>query len=113
MRLWALVGLACVGVAVTASPAAAGRFTGPLPDEFRSGCWHTPTDLDDVLAQYGRRLANGDVAAARALWQGQSRRHAADVLRFVAGPAPAGNDFGDLRREVEAAVRPAAILKEL
>ncbi|MGL6075868.1 MAG: HEAT repeat domain-containing protein [Fimbriiglobus sp.] len=63
------------------------------------------------------KLAKGDrdekLAAARELWKAQSRRQAANVLVFLAGSPPGGDGFRQLRREVEADLKPSSILREL
>src|SRR5262249_22061749 len=53
------------------------------------------------------------LAAARALWQGHSRRYAAEVLKYLAGPPPGGEAYQAFQREVEASLRPDRILREL
>src|SRR5262249_53738872 len=67
--------------------------------------------------RYAELLAKGEpserLTAARALWRGHSRRNAADVLKYVDGPPPGGEAYRALQREVDAAVRPEAILREL
>src|SRR5262249_32739670 len=51
--------------------------------------------------------------AARELWAGHSRRQATNVLKYLAGPPPGGEGFRKLQREVEAALQPQAVLREL
>jgi hypothetical protein len=64
--------------------------------------------LTDAKADAGERLT-----AAKALWRGRSRRYAADVLKFLAGPPPGGEPFRAFQREIEASIRPEVILREL
>src|SRR5262249_5518198 len=78
------------------------------PPELQYGCVGT-SDKDEE--QYAERLRDGDSAArleaarlrdgdsaarleaARALWKGHSRRYAADVVKYLAGPPPGGESF--------------------
>jgi hypothetical protein len=113
IRAWVFVGLICLGLNLAASPGTAAPYTNCVPDEFHFGFWHTVTAAEDVERWHASRLADGNVAAAGALWRGHSRRHAAEVLKFLDKPAPGGDEFSALKREVEAALRPAAILAEL
>jgi hypothetical protein len=84
------------------------------PPELQYGCWGTSNEQED---RYADQLAKGkpaeQLAAARALWLGHSRRHAASVIKFLAGPSPGGLEFGTLKQEVDAALKPEAILREL
>jgi hypothetical protein len=84
------------------------------PEELQFGCWRTANDTEEL---YAAALAGDEpddqLAAARALWLGRSRRQAANVLKFLAGPPPGGDGFRALQREAEAALRPAPVLKEL
>src|SRR5215208_6262689 len=130
MRPRAFAGVVCLGLAVSVGPAVAGPTKGPdrpPPDEPRPGAFSA--DLPDELqfSDFGHhseeatalaeRLAqrdpDGRLAAACALWRGHSRRYAADVLKYLAGPPPGGEPFRAFQREVEAALRPEAVLKEL
>jgi hypothetical protein len=69
---------------------------------------------EEALAKLLRR-GNPDekLAAARALWKGRSRRQATNVLKFLAGPPPGGEAYRTFQREVEAALQPQTILREL
>jgi WD40 repeat protein len=91
-----------------------GAFLRLIPPELQLGSYGSPDESED---RYADRLNKGEpadqLAAARALWRGRSRRYAADVLKFVAGPPPGGPGFRAFWQEVEAASRPEAILKEL
>jgi hypothetical protein len=84
------------------------------PPELQFSCWVT---IDDTEKQLAKILAGGEpdeqLAAARALWTGRSRRHAADVLKYLAGPPPGGEGYRALQKEVDAALRPEAVLREL
>jgi HEAT repeat protein len=72
---------------------------------------------DPTEEKYAEQLTKGDpakrLAAARVIWRGHSRRYAADVLKFLAGPPPGGEAYRALQREVEASLRPQAISQEL
>jgi DNA-binding beta-propeller fold protein YncE len=91
-----------------------GEFSYLIPPELQFGCTSLFSEHEDAFRailehdDVGQRLV-----AARALWKGHSRRNAARVIKFVAGTPPGGGDFRDLQKEVEAALRPEAILKEL
>lgn len=89
-------------------------FWGSLPDELRFSCV-LYTDLrEDACA---KTLLGGEpsgrVVAARELWRRHSRKHAVDVLRFLAGPPPGGNDYRALQREIDSALHSEAVLREL
>ncbi|AWM39734.1 hypothetical protein GobsT_19050 [Gemmata obscuriglobus] len=84
------------------------------PPELQYGCVGSLDEKEEGLAKV---LEKGDadeqLAAARALWKGRSRRHAAAVLKYLAGPPPGGAAFRAFRGAVEDALQPAAILREL
>jgi transposase len=67
------------------------------------------SDLADALA--GTDTVKR-VAAARALWEGHSRRHAREVLQFVSGEPLKTKDFRALKRDVEDSLKPSAVLRE-
>lgn len=84
------------------------------PDELQLGDHGTTDSREDELAGTIAKGRPADrVAAARALWAGHSRRHARTVLAFVAGDPPNADGFAALKRDVEADVRPEAVLREL
>jgi hypothetical protein len=57
--------------------------------------------------------SDGRLAAAQALWEGHSRRHASKVLKYMADPPPGGEDYRAFQRKIDAAFQPDAILREL
>jgi hypothetical protein len=89
-------------------------FTEVLPDELQ---FSDAIAFHEVEAALAKKLAVGDsteqLSAARALWEGHSRKSAANVVRFAVGPPPGGNAFRAFQREVEAALQPDAILREI
>src|SRR5262249_45080856 len=89
-------------------------FVPSLPDELNFSC---ALGLDAREEAYAKTLYKGDPAdrltAACALWQGHSRRYAAEVLKYLAGPPPGGEAYRAFQREVEASLRPDRILREL
>jgi hypothetical protein len=84
------------------------------PPELQFSCAGTSDSEEEKLAEL---LAKGEshqqLAAARELWEGHSRRQAANVIRYLAGPPPGGDGFRKLQREVDAALKPQAIHREL
>ena len=113
--------LVCVSVTPTGAPpreVEPGEFSQSYlrPPELRfsdAGSGHPVEDelvkkLTDVEADKDERLT-----AARALWKGRSRRHATDVLQFLAEPPPGGEPFRAFQREVAKSLQPEAILREL
>ena len=104
MQLWALASVIGLVAASSAGPAVAGpptdeprpgAFSADLPDELQFSDFGHHSEEAAALAE---RLTQGDaparLAAARALWRGHSRRYAADVLKFLAGPPPGGRTPG-------------------
>jgi hypothetical protein len=89
-------------------------FSHSNPDELQ---FSDGVGLDGREERHAETLDKGDsperLAAARTLWRGHSRRHAAEVLKYLAAPPPGGDDYRDFQREVEASFRPEAILREL
>jgi Tol biopolymer transport system component len=84
------------------------------PPELQYGCFGTSDERENRYAdQLGKGKPDEQLAAARALWQGRSRRQAASVIKFLAGSLPAGHEFGALKRDVDAALKPESILREL
>ena len=57
--------------------------------------------------------SDGRLAAAQALWEGHSRRHASKVLKYMADPPPGGDDYRAFQRKIDASFQPDAILREL
>jgi len=98
---------------------------GDVPPGAFSKSYLTPEELqfsdasigDSAEDEYAKQLADAEpadrLAAARGLWRGRSRRYAADVVKFLVGPPPGGEPYRAFQREVEAALRPEAILREL
>lgn len=84
------------------------------PPELQFSCSGLIERKEEQLAEL---LEKGDpaerLAAARALWKGRSRRKATGVLKYLAGSPPGGEGFRAFQREVDAALRPEAILREL
>ena len=86
------------------------------PAELRHGCVMLLGVTEETLR---KRLADDDanpaekLTAARGLWRGRSRRYASDVLKFVAGPPPGGDDYRAFQRDVEASLKTDAVLHEL
>ena len=84
------------------------------PPELQFGCVVTSESKEEKLAEL---LAKGEphrqLAAARELWEGHSRRQAANVIKYLAGPPPGGEGYRKLQREIDAALKPQAILREL
>ena len=91
-----------------------GAYSHLNPPELQFSDFGTFNKAEDWFAE---RLAKGEsserLAAARALWRGRSRIHAADVIKFLAGPPPGGAEYRALQRQVEAAMQPESILREL
>lgn len=91
-----------------------GAFSSSNPCELQFGCF---IGINGFEQDFADLLASGDadeqLAAARALWKGRSRRHAAEVLKYLAGSPPGGAAFRTFRGEVEDALQPAAVLREL
>ena len=93
-----------------------GRFVANKPTELNTSDASIGDGLASDLARRMRddKLPVADRAdAARSLWYGQSRPDAAAVLQFVAGPPLGGDDFRALQRDVEAALKPAAVLEHI
>ena len=84
------------------------------PPELQFGCFGTSESKEKNLAEL---LAKGEphrqLAAAKELWEGHSRRQAANVIKYLAGPPPGGDGYRKLQREIDAALKPKAILHEL
>ncbi|MDY3558544.1 HEAT repeat domain-containing protein [Gemmata sp. JC673] len=84
------------------------------PPVLQFGCYGTSDAEEEALAKL---LEKGEPhqqqAAARELWEGHSRRQAANVIKYLVGPAPGGEGFRKLQREVDAALKPQAVLREL
>ena len=84
------------------------------PPELQFSCVGTSNDKEAKLADV---LEKGEpdlqLAAARELWEGHSRRQASNVLKYLAGPPPGGEGFRKFQREIDAALKPQAILREL
>ena len=100
----------------TADDVRPGAFAYNEAPELHFGC----VGVHDANgAYYADRLADRAttparrVAAARALWRGQSRRHAAAVLQFAAGPPPGGEAFRAFQRDIAAAITPSAVVREM
>jgi hypothetical protein len=93
---------------------AARRFSWSIPSYFQYGCVSHGDSEEDRLAE---TLAKGEptekLAAAQALWQGHSRRNASNILKFLASPSPSEKTFRTFKWEVEAALQPQAILREM
>ncbi len=84
------------------------------PPELQFGCSYTSEPEEDKLAELLKKgEPHEQLAAARELWEGHSRRQAANVVKYLAGPPPAGEEFRKLQREVDAVLTPRAILREL
>ncbi len=87
---------------------------GEDPDELRfSDAGSGNTDESAFAEQLTKGDSAEKLAAARALWRGHSRKYASEVLKYLAGPPPGGNDFRAFQRKVEAELRPEAVLREL
>jgi hypothetical protein len=99
---------------VAGQDAKTGAFTEVLPDELQ---FSDAIAFHEAEAALAKKLAVGDsteqLSAARALWEGHSRKSATNVLRFVVGPPLGGDAFRAFQREVDAALQPDAILREL
>ncbi len=84
------------------------------PPELQFGCVSSSDPEEGKLAKL---LADGEphrqLAAAKTLWEGHSRRQAANVIKYLAGPPPGGDGYRKLQREIDAALKPQAILREL
>jgi hypothetical protein len=84
------------------------------PCELQFGCWGT---FDEKEEKLGKLLDEGEpheqLAAARELWEGHSRRTASAVLTYLSSSPPGGEGFRKFQREVEASLQPEAILNEL
>ena len=84
------------------------------PPELQFSCAGSSDSEEDKLA---KSVTKGDppqqLAAARELWQGHSRRQASHVLQYLAGPPPGGEGFRKFQREADAALKPQAVLREL
>src|SRR5262245_22913141 len=84
------------------------------PPELQFSDAGTSNSKEEKLAEL---LTKGEphqqLAAATELWDGHSRRQAANVIKYLAGPPPGGDGFRKLQREVDAALKPQAILREL
>lgn len=84
------------------------------PPELQFSCVGMSDSEENKLAEL---LAKGErhqqLAAARELWQGHSRRQAANVIKYLAGPPPGGEGYRKLQREIDDALKPQAILREL
>jgi HEAT repeat protein len=89
-------------------------FSSSEPDELQFSCALVLDTREEACA---KALVEEDaadrLAAARALWRGHSRRHAAKVLMYLAGPPPGGEEYRAFQREVESSLQPEAILREL
>jgi WD domain, G-beta repeat/HEAT repeats len=84
------------------------------PPEFQYSCMGTSDKDEERFAEVLRDGAPAErLTAARALWKGHSRRYAADVIKYVSGSPPGGESFRALQRDVDAGLRPDAILKDL
>jgi hypothetical protein len=101
-------------LAAAQPPAAPAAFASSVPDELQFSCvGHVNEREEKLAAALARGTPAERVAAARELWAGHSRPHARAVLRLVAGPPPVAPEFVKLKRDVEAVVAPAAVLREL
>ena len=89
-------------------------FSNSLPDELKFSDGGTFNSVEEDLANL---LAGADpdkrVTAARALWEGHSRRHSQAVLRVVFGEPLKSNRFAALKRDVEDTLKPMAVMREL
>ncbi len=93
-----------------------GRFSWQFlnPTELQFTCSSTSDAEEEELA---KSLEMGEpherLAAARELWDGRSRRQATNVLKYLTARPPGGEGFRKLQRDVEASLRPEAILRKL
>ena len=58
-------------------------------------------------------MARSAHRAARVLWRGHSRRHAREVLAYLAAQKDGDRSLAEVRKEVEADLRPEAIRAEI
>ena len=111
---WPMILILLAGGEVLGQDTTSARFSSSLPEELQ---FSDGIGLDGEEEALAKTLAEGDptdrLAAARALWRGQSRRHATEVLMLLAGPPPGGEAFRSFQREVEATLQPQGILREL
>lgn len=91
-----------------------GRFGSSTPNELQFSCARGLRADETRLEKF---LEDGTpdekVRAASELWHGHSRPNATAILDFVRGPAVPGEEFGKLKRDVEASLEPAAIVEDL
>lgn len=120
---WCLVGWALPASAIAADKPKRERIDAE-PGQFSRGYLEPPllqfSDaglIDGAEEGLAKLLRKGNpdeqLAAARALWKGRSRRYAANVLKYLAGPPPGGEAHRAFQREADAALQPEAILREL
>jgi hypothetical protein len=99
---------------IPARDIASSRFFASDPRELQ---FSDAVGLDGREEKLAKILSRRDhtqrLAAAKALWQGHSRRYATEVLKYLAGSPPGGDAFRTFQREVEVAIQPEAILREL
>jgi hypothetical protein len=89
-------------------------FISRIPNELRFSDAGSINEKEEKLGKVLNTEGHPDrLTAALALWNGRSRPYSTDVLKYLAGAPQGGKGFRTFQREVEAALQPTAILKEI
>jgi hypothetical protein len=94
--------------------ARSGKFSQSIPGELlRGSSWRLDGEEETLVQTLREGNPEEQLAAARALWRGHSRRYASQVLKFLADPPQGGEAYRAFQREVEATLEPQAIRRQL
>jgi HEAT repeat protein len=111
---------AIVGVALAVANCRAadltGEFIGSVPDQLQYSCGVSVNGDEEELASTmadSEKSAAERALAAHRLWNGHSRRHAIEVLKFSVDAPLGGDEFRQLQREIDMSFDPAMMKLEL
>jgi hypothetical protein len=89
-------------------------YSGTVPTELQFSDFRALNGREEEKAKILQQVDHpGRLAAAQSLWDGHSRPNATEVLKYLAGPPQGGDEYRLFQKEVEAALQPRNVLKEL